>query len=217
MSCVDSKKKEITNIEKKDSLKYIVGFDHDAIGMFLDKQMFPHKMITIFNYRIRGKKYKRLPLSKNVLDTLILNNVIPKFSYGYHKPEIIDYESLLNLPSYEGDFYYEIINLDKFEKPKTIGRLYCFATYCKVFNFPRLFISDTTEKNGWFVFREIPFVKDDSFYSKEMLFLLNKHFGKFEITTLDKRAKWLEGSYEKISGKPYRIIKEEEVENKINR
>jgi hypothetical protein len=215
-SCVSNVKKNDNVIEKKgiDSLNYFEGHGiwSNAIGIFTDDAQ--TKMITIYNYKMRNLEKKKISISKIALNTLIEKEVIPKFYYGYQKSEIINYEQQISNGNFEGNYFYEIIDLRKFGKPKIVGRLYHLAIYCNAFSRPSLFISDTTKKNGWFTFREIPFIKDESFYSKEMLTLTEKDFGKFEITTLDKRAKWITGEYKKISTKPYRIIAEEEVEDK---
>lgn len=143
----------------------------------------------------------------NLLNTFILQNIeLDICSKSLRKDTI---------RTLSHKYFYEIIDLrwsenkdnpdnkgKSAERPKIFGKLYLFDNYCGCcFDGGGLFMSDTTEKYGWFVIKNSGLIKGSTHINLDT-----------KIFSMDKKAKSICGKYEKISEYAYRTLSDEEVE-----
>lgn len=115
--------------------------------------------------------------------------------------EKIEYKDLDSIPR----VYYEIINVNKWDKPKVIGKLYLI--YENEFagkKGKRIYISDTTSQYGVFLLETI--MRDVHTFGEESIF----EQSKVAFRSID-RFNDMKGLSDRFVTPPYRLIRDEEV------
>ena len=151
-------------------------------------------------------------LSKKIIDSLIASQVL--FSKNAYGDSMYYYynEQSKKKNRIRQRFYYQIWH--KSDNIKISGKLYKIGDWrmkniTPSKNGGEIFISDTTQQYGWFVFQTPSY--DTIHYGRGKFNLLEKPL----ITSTHPKAKVLYGYYDKISNIPHRLIRDEEV-NKPN-
>lgn len=151
---------------------------------------------------------RRLMKYNKIKYPLFLPRQISDFTGKETDTAKIIYKDLDSIPR----VYYEIINLDRWNKPKHTGRLYLLYEDMDVgYQGKRIFISDTTQEYGFFILETVfdrnksrPSISDVSNY--EGLFLSDINFRKVfgnQICELSDRIL-----------PPYQIIKDEDINSR---
>jgi len=104
---------------------------------------------------------------------------------------------------YLNKIYYEITDARDWQGSKVSGKLYRIG-YSRMIPTGGVYISDTTEKYGWFVVL-FPH-KYPSQHEPELIL-------DTQIKSMHPKAQELCGNYERLSWNPYRLIRDEEVED----
>jgi len=123
---------------------------------------------------------------------------IPK-QYGlYHREKSKNVQMIV-----KPKIYYEITDARDWQGSKVSGKLYWIG-YSKMIPTGGVYISDTTEEYGWFVVL-FPH-KYPSQHEPELIL-------DTQIKSMHPKAQELCGNYERLSWNPYRLIRDEEVED----
>lgn len=216
LACQNSKKEDKLqkvvpeSSERLDSLKYTLQHETWAndVGLY-----FSYNSLAYINLCEYQRFTKAVRLSEEQVSFFLSNNLIPSEEYDCDyrgKCDIlkkIDYSRKRWVDS-TNIVYYEITDISSpYKKTKTIGKLYKFYEYGGGLGGGNIYLSDTTDRYGWFIIQTPIHLKPPAHFTKPVL-------KNLKITSSDKKAKSLCGEYDKLTDYPYRIIKDEEVMSK---
>jgi hypothetical protein len=216
VACQNSKKEDKVqkivpeSSERLDSLKYTLQDQNWANDVGLYFSYNSSAFINICEYQRLTKAIKP---SDEQINFFLTNNLIPSEEYSCDysgKCDIlkkIDYSRKMWVDS-SNVVYYEIVDVSSsYKRTKTIGKLYKFYEYGGSLGGGNIYLSDTTNKYGWFIIQTPIHLKPPTHFTKPVL-------EKLKITSLNKKAESLCGEYDKLANYPYRIIKDEEVKSR---
>ena len=196
--------------ERLDSLKYTLQHENwsNDVGLY-----FSYNSSAFINLCEYQRFTKAIRPSDEQISFFLANDLIPSEEYDCDfkgKCDIltkIDY-SQEGWPDSTTVVYYEITDVSSsYKRTKTTGKLYRFYVYGGALGGGNIYLSDTTDRYGWFIIQTPIHLKPPAHFTKPVL-------KNLKITSYDKKAKSLCGEYDKLTDYPYRIIKDEEVKSK---